>query len=44
LTKFQRKGVEHYLRNYIETVISSAYFKVPDFRDRFIDCLKRKKD
>lgn len=28
------------MRSYLETVISSAYFKVPEFRTKFLQCLK----
>jgi hypothetical protein len=31
-----RKGTEIYVRKYLETVISSAYFKVPEFREKFL--------
>jgi hypothetical protein len=40
--KFQRKGVELYLRNYIEKFISIAYFRVPEFRKHFIECILKK--
>jgi 3-dehydroquinate dehydratase len=42
ISKFQRKGVELYLRNYLETVIANAYFKVPLFRHAFLECLTKK--
>jgi hypothetical protein len=32
-----------YLRNYIETVIATCYFKVPDFRETFLECVKKSK-
>ena len=40
ISKFERKGVDHYLRNYIETVISMAFFKVPPFKKKFLACLE----
>ena len=43
IQKFQRKGVEMYLRNYIETTIVTCYLKVPDFREAFLDCVKKSK-
>jgi hypothetical protein len=41
-SKFQRKGVELYLRNYIERFLSIAYFRVPEFRKKFIECVLKK--
>jgi hypothetical protein len=41
ISKFQRKGVEIYLRNYIETVIATCFFKVPEFRYSFLECVKK---
>jgi hypothetical protein len=29
------------MRNYLETVISTAYFKVPEFRQKFLECLHK---
>ena len=43
ISKFQRKGVEIYLRNYIETVIATCYFKVPEFRDAFLESVEKSK-
>lgn len=37
LTKFARKAVEYYHRHYLETVICTAYFKVPEFREKVLD-------
>ncbi len=42
ITKFSRKGVELYLRTYIEKFISTALFRIPDFRKAFIDCILKK--
>ena len=39
ICKFQRNEVEHYLRSYLETVISVSYFKVPEFREKFLESL-----
>jgi len=42
ITKFCRKGVEMYLRNYIEKFIGTALFRIPLFRQTFIDSILRK--
>ncbi len=42
ITKFSRKGVELYLRAYIEKCISFALFRVPEFRTEFVDCILSK--
>eukprot|EP00347_Sterkiella_histriomuscorum_P020965 403335778 len=42
ITKFSRKGVELYLRNYIEKFISIALFRIPKFRHSFVECILRK--
>lgn len=44
ISKFQRKGVEMYLRNYIETVIATCFFKVPEFRETFLESVKKSKN
>lgn len=44
ISKFQRKGVEMYLRNYIETVIATCFFKVPEFREAFLESVKKSKN
>jgi hypothetical protein len=33
-----------YLRNYIETVIATCFFKVPEFRDAFLESVKKSKN
>jgi hypothetical protein len=33
-----------YLRNYIETVITTCFFKVPEFREAFLESVKRSKN
>jgi hypothetical protein len=33
-----------YLRNYIETVIATCFFKVPEFREAFLESAKNSKN
>ena len=33
-----------YLRNYIETVIATCFFKVPEFREAFLESVKKSKN
>lgn len=42
ITKFCRKGVELYLRNYIEKFISTALFRIPNFRKIFVETILKK--
>ena len=42
LSKFCRKGVEVYLRNYVEKFISIGFFRIPSFRKMFIDSILKK--
>ena len=42
INKFTRKGVEMYLRAYIEKFISVALFRIPPFRKAFVECILKK--
>jgi hypothetical protein len=42
INKFCRKGIEMYLRTYIERFFSIALFRIPDFRKIFIECILKK--
>ena len=42
LTKFVRKGLEPYLRSYVESILSTAYFRVPKFRALFLQAVLKK--
>ena len=44
LEKLNNKGVDAYKRNFVEIVISIAYFRVPEFRDRFLRIILEKSD
>ncbi len=38
------KGVDVYKRNFVEIIMSVSYFRVPDFRDRFLSIILEKSD
>ena len=42
ITKFLRKGIEPFLKIYVETFLGLAYFRIPKFRDTFIKCILEK--
>jgi hypothetical protein len=42
VNKFCKKGVEVYLRNYIEKFISIGFFRIPSFRKVFIESILKK--
>ena len=42
LTKFCRKGIEPYLKNFVEQFLSTAYFRIPKFRKVFLECILQK--
>ena len=42
VNKFCRKGVEVYLRNYVEKFISIGFFRIPAFRKVFIESVLKK--
>ncbi len=40
--KFCKKGIETYIKTYVENFISLAYFRIPKFRKVFNDCILQK--
>ena len=38
------KGVDVYKRNFVEIIISISYFRVPEFREKFLSVLLEKGD
>lgn len=44
VNKFCRKGVEVYLRNYVEKFISIGFFRIPSFRKAFVESILKKSD
>jgi hypothetical protein len=44
IEKLNMKGVDVYKRNFVEIVMSVSYFRVPEFRDRFLDIILAKSD
>jgi hypothetical protein len=36
------KAVDIYKRNFVEIIISISFFRVPEFREKFISCLSDK--
>jgi len=44
LTKFCRKDVEPYVREYIEQTLTLAYYRVPEFQELFIQSILEKSD
>lgn len=38
------KGVDVYKRNFVEIIISISYFRVPEFREKFLSVLFEKGD
>jgi hypothetical protein len=42
LKKFTLRAVDNYLKLYIENFIGIAYFRVPEFRKVFNECLLNK--
>jgi hypothetical protein len=42
VNKFCRKGVDVYLRNYIEKFISIGFFRLPPFRKMFVESILKK--
>ena len=39
ITKFLRKGIEPFLKEYVESFLAVAFFRIPQFRNRFIKCI-----
>lgn len=42
ISKFCRKGIESYLKTYVEHILSIAYFRIPKFRKTFLECILKK--
>lgn len=40
--KLNMKGVDVYKRNFVEIIISISYFRVPEFREKFLDIIMEK--
>lgn len=38
------KGVDVYKRNFVEIIMSISYFRVPEFRERFLSIILEKSD
>lgn len=38
------KGVDFYKRNFVETIISVSFFRVPEFRKKFLTIIMEKGD
>lgn len=36
------KGVDYYMRSFVEVVISVSYFRVPEFREKFLGIILEK--
>lgn len=44
IEKLNMKGVDVYKRNFVEIIISISYFRVPEFREKFLNVLLDKSD
>lgn len=42
--KLNMKGVDVYKRNFVEIIISISYFRVPQFREKFLNIILEKSD
>jgi hypothetical protein len=42
--KLNMKGVDVYKRNFVEIIISISYFRVPEFREKFLNIILEKSD
>ena len=42
--KLNMKGVDLYKRSFVEIIISVSYFRVPQFRERFLNIILEKSD
>jgi hypothetical protein len=40
--KLNMKGVDVYKRNFVEIIISISYFRVPEFREKFLEIILEK--
>jgi len=44
IEKLNMKGVDVYKRNFVEIIMSVSYFRVPEFRERFLNIILEKSD
>lgn len=44
IDKLNMKGVDVYKRSFVEIIISVSYFRVPEFRERFLNIILEKSD
>ncbi|CDW81936.1 duf1765 domain containing protein [Stylonychia lemnae] len=44
IEKLNMKGVDVYKRNFVEIIMSISYFRVPEFRERFLSIILAKSD
>ena len=44
IEKLNMKGVDVYKRTFVEIIISVSYFRVPQFRKRFLEIIREKGD
>lgn len=42
IAKMNVKGVEPRVQEFTETILALSYFRIPEFKDKLLDCLKRK--
>jgi hypothetical protein len=42
IEKLNMKGVDVYKRSFVEIIISVSYFRVPEFREKFLDIILEK--
>ena len=42
IDKLNTKGVDVYKRSFVETIISVSYFRVPEFREKFLGIILEK--
>lgn len=44
IEKLNMKGVDVFKRSFVEIIISISYFRVPEFRDKFLSIILEKGD
>lgn len=44
IDKLNMKGVDVYKRSFVEIIISVSFFRVPEFRERFLSIILEKSD
>lgn len=44
VSKLNMKGVDVYKRSFVEIIISISYFRVPEFREKFLSIILEKSD